>query len=58
VQVLVEKATPDAETVGMSGYTDAYARVTFPGTVGLVGRVVDVLVASAENGRLEGELVE
>ncbi len=60
VQVLVERAAPKATTGngGLSGYTDTYARVTFPGAASLVGRVVNVLVTSTEKGSLEGVLVE
>ncbi|NIA24846.1 MAG: MiaB/RimO family radical SAM methylthiotransferase [Gammaproteobacteria bacterium] len=60
VQVLVEKAVPaeTTGTAGLSGYTDTYARVTFQGAASLVGRVVDVLVASTKKDYMEGVLVE
>lgn len=55
--VLVEKATPHATNTVLTGYTDTYAPARFSGPARLVGRVVDVLVASVRGSTLEGEPV-
>jgi threonylcarbamoyladenosine tRNA methylthiotransferase MtaB len=52
VSVLVEKAAGPV----LTGHTDTYAPVRLEGPPRLVGRVVDVLVASSARGGLVGEL--
>jgi threonylcarbamoyladenosine tRNA methylthiotransferase MtaB len=60
VTVLVERAGPTGENPRvprLSGLTDNYLRVHTTGPVGLVGRTVDVLVTSAGQDSVEGEII-
>jgi threonylcarbamoyladenosine tRNA methylthiotransferase MtaB len=61
VQVLIEKGDPlrpdTPGTLRLSGLTDNYLRVRSTGPAGLVGRTVDVLVTSAGQDSVEGDVV-
>lgn len=60
VEVLVEQAGASRAGNGrpaLSGLTDHYLRVRTSGPAGLVGRLVDVLVASVGRDAVEGEIV-
>ena len=61
VQVLIEKGDPlgpdTPDTLRLSGLTDNYLRVRSTGPAGLVGRTVDVLVTSAGQDSVEGDVV-
>ena len=61
VQVLIEKAEPAHQSTRgrprLSGLTDNYLRVYTRGPAGLVGRLVGVLVSSAGQDSVEGEIV-
>lgn len=61
VRVLIEKAGPAHETRGrprLSGLTDNYLPVHTSGSAGLVGSSPDVLVTSAGQESVEGEIVD
>lgn len=61
VQVLIEKGDPVLQdtpgTLRLSGLTDNYLRVHSTGPAPLVGRTVDVLVTSARQDSVEGDVV-
>ena len=61
VQVLIEKGEPllpdTAGTFRLSGLTHNYLRVHSTGPASLVGRTVEVLVTSAGQGSVEGDVV-
>lgn len=61
LRVLIERGTPiegDPENFELSGLTDNYLRVRTRGSEDLVGRAVDVLVTSAGQDSVEGDVIE
>lgn len=54
VRVLVERSR-DSRTRALTGYTGNYIRVFFPGSDGLMGKMVSVKICKQAHGRVYGE---
>jgi threonylcarbamoyladenosine tRNA methylthiotransferase MtaB len=49
---------PTSDPLSLSGYTERYLRVKFPGPESLIGEMVDVEITSLNEGLLEGRLLQ